>query len=435
MTKIDVDTSPLQAAREWRGIGLVAAALTSGLPVTCAEALETGNTAAFESIDEMIASAVMYGASLGIGRDEAMALLDRTVSHTGAQVELPEPVVGTGVFSSAVRERSARIADRSDAMDVEPLTPMIEPITDAEIAGYVPAAPLGAAIDAFDQPMPPASLDLRMPTVPGGPTPEQAVEASAEIHIDQGFGPEAPWEREGQTGELEAWAAETDDDFGGSSTSAARTRRDSGAWALVGATGRAGLERVIGTDRSDQFAEWAGGVTDRTREMVLHGRERLRKSEHATLIVAIGGGALLIALLVAIGGAVGGGNDTQAGPGPAVRSGATDTAQVDAAASVDAKAKAAAAAKPVPLLPASRIRVSIFNAGSQKGKAQDVAAKLSPLGYRINQVTNAKGDYSNATIIYPKGRAREAKILARRTGITTLQETPGASTDFVVVTR
>ena len=63
MTTIDVDTSPLQAAREWRGIGLVAAALQSGLPVAQAEALEQGDTSQFQSIDEMIASAVVFLAS------------------------------------------------------------------------------------------------------------------------------------------------------------------------------------------------------------------------------------------------------------------------------------------------------------------------------------------------------------------------------------
>ena len=87
MTMIDVDTSPLQAAREWRGIGLVAAAMTSGLPMSQAEALEEGDPSAFESIDEMIAAAIVYGSSLGIGRDEAMALLDRTVTRTGVQVQ------------------------------------------------------------------------------------------------------------------------------------------------------------------------------------------------------------------------------------------------------------------------------------------------------------------------------------------------------------
>jgi hypothetical protein len=62
MTMIDVDTSPLQAAREWRGIGLVAAAMNCGLPVAQAEALEEGDPSAFSSIDEMIAAAVVYGA-------------------------------------------------------------------------------------------------------------------------------------------------------------------------------------------------------------------------------------------------------------------------------------------------------------------------------------------------------------------------------------
>src|SRR5690606_31395215 len=111
MTMIDIDTSPLQAAREWRGISIVAAAMSSGLTLTQAEALETGDPAAFGSIDEMIASAVVYGASIGIGRDEATALLDRTVCRTGALVELPDvdaarAAMPVGGFSDAVQGRS-----------------------------------------------------------------------------------------------------------------------------------------------------------------------------------------------------------------------------------------------------------------------------------------------------------------------------------------
>src|SRR5688572_2112076 len=92
MELVGVETSPLRAAREWRGISLVAAARASGLHLAQAEALEDGRGDAFETVEEMVASAVLYGAMLGVGRDEAMALLDRAIAGGGTAIGTPPQV-------------------------------------------------------------------------------------------------------------------------------------------------------------------------------------------------------------------------------------------------------------------------------------------------------------------------------------------------------
>ncbi len=420
MTMIDVDTSPLQAAREWRGVGLVAVAMNCGLPVTQAEALEAGDSSAFDSVDEMLAAAVLYGASLGIGRDEAMALLDRTVGREAAIVNFPTVVSSdvhdqrpNGAFSGAVQGRSARIAERDDIV----ATPAI-------------------VVDD-DEPLAPAAIERELPAVPTGPTPEQAIAASGELHLDDAFGPDAPWERSGGTGELEAWVEDFEDY---ADEDAVRTMREpgTGVFARIGGGMHAGLERVIGTDRADAAANKLRGVGSRSATMVRSGRERLGRSEHATLFVAIGAGAILIAIVVALGGALGGGNDEGFGPVAKPKASEASTTSAGAAKtdgsnkSAKADEKSATAASAAPLAPA-RITVDVYNAGSQKGEAKDIAAKLEAAGYRIGDVTNAKGDYSGATIIHPAGMTREARQLARRTGITTLQVAPGSTTHMTVI--
>ncbi len=423
MTMIDVDTSPLQAAREWRGIGLVAAAMNSGLPVAQAEALEAGDPAAFTTIDEMIAAAVVYGSTIGIGRDEAMALLDRTVCRTGAQVVLPDADLEITArplesFSETVHERSARIADRSDEITPPLLTTAL---TGQEMVAHPVLDPI------IDEPSVPA---IELPAVPDGPTPEQAVAASGELHLDGAFGPDAPWARTGETGELEAWVDDYDDY---DSPDLPRERRGDTIGARIGATSFATLERIVGTDRADAVADRTRELTTRASELARTGRERLRRSEHATLFVAIGAGAILIALVVALGGALGG-NDTPAGPGPADRTTAKTEAAADGAAAKDAAAKPAATTAAVkPMIPPGRLTLDIFNAGSKKGYAKEVAAKLEGAGYKIGEVTNSKGQYTGATIIHPADMAREARVLARRTGISTLQVAPGSTRKITIV--
>ena len=79
------------------------------------------------------------------------------------------------------------------------------------------------------------------------------------------------------------------------------------------------------------------------------------------------------------------------------------------------------------------LTVDVFNAGSQKGQAKEVAAKLEAAGYRIGEVDERQVDYPGATIIHPKAMEREARVLARRTGITTLQVAPGSQTHITIV--
>lgn len=425
MTTIDVDTSPLQAAREWRGIGLVAVAMNSGLPLAQAEALEGGDPDAFGSIDEMIAAAVVYGASLGIGRDEAMALLDRTVTRGSAPVvHLPERP--NDAFSGAVHERSARISRREERATTPPLlTPALLELPDEPIA--VPTAadePVRASAPVLD-------VD--------GPSPEQAVAASGELHLDA-LGVSAPWERESHTGELEAWVDELDD-FDRPDPRRERPTGDT-VLARAGTGAHAALERVVGSDRADAIADRTRELSKRASEFATQGRERLRRSEHATLFVAIGAGAILIALVVALGGALGGDEPASepaaseapaaAEPAAPATGGDTAAAPADGAAAAGAGADAApAAAKPI-VTPA-KLTVDVFNAGSQKGKAKTVAERLKSAGYGIGEVTNAKSDYAGPTVIHPKDLAREARTIARRAGITTLQVAPGSTRRITVI--
>jgi hypothetical protein len=422
MTMIDVDTSPLQAAREWRGIGLVAAAMNCGLPVAQAEALENGDPSAFSTIDEMIAAAVVYGSTIGIGRDEATALLDRTVCGTGAQVSLPdaEPVARPHeTFSETVHERSARIAGRDDVEVTPPL--LTTALTGQEMVAHPVLDPI------IDEPSVPS---IELPAVPDGPTPEQAVAASGELHLDGAFGPDAPWERTGETGELEAWVDDFDDY---DAPVASRERTGATVGARIGGASFAALERIVGTDRADAVADRTRELTGRMSDVARTGRERLRRSEHATLFVAIGAGAILIAIVVALGGALGS-DEPKAGPGPADRAASTKAATDDAAtatAKADATKGGATAVKPI--IPPARLTLDIFNAGSKKGYAKEVAAKLDSAGYKIGEVTNSKGTYSGATIIHPADMVREARLLARQTGISTLQVAPGSTRKITIV--
>jgi hypothetical protein len=412
MTTIDVDTSPLQAAREWRGIGLVAVAMHSGLPVAQAEALEEGDPTAFGTIDEMIAAAVVYGASIGIGRDEAMALLDRTVTRSGSSVQLPAVPMArpNDAFSGAVQERSARIATRVDEVVDVPVI-AIDPV-DAVV---------------LDSPVAPSLLEADLPVVPSGPTPEQAVAASGELHLDGAFGPDASWKGVGYTGELEAWV----DDYEDADERGAVALDQPGLGARVGSGMHAAMERIVGTDRADAVADRLSALGARIGELARTGRERLRRSEHATLFVAIGAGAVLIAIVVALGGALG--SDEPAGPGPATRTPEVtkESTGVEGAATAESADKPVADAKP--MLPPARLKVDVFNSGSVKGKASTVAADLKAAGYGIGEVTNAKSDYAGSTIIHPADMAREARALARKTGITTLQVAPGSTRRITIV--
>ena len=422
MTTISADTSPLQAAREWRGLSLVAAAMSSGLTLVQAEAIEAGDPTAFSSIDEMIASAVVYGATIGIGRDEAMALLDRTVCGSDLQVEFPDSAHPG--FRGDVQVRNARIEDvpgaRSEAIAVAPFAddlgshPVLDPIN-------LDGTPLHPVTDPVSDRVEAAA------TVHDGPTPDQAVAASGEIDMTGAFSSDAPWDRPA-AGELASWV-EGYDDFDDSPSAVLAPRL--GTSRLV--TGvHAGLERIVGTDRADVAADWMTATGSRISELLREGRERLRRSEHATLIVAIGGGAVLIALVVAISGAIGANDDTST-VGPETNASAKTAVTAPAATDATTATKAADTTPATPMLVPARLAVDVYNAGSKKGYAKTVADQLKGAGYRIGEVTNADSAYTTATLIYPKGLEREARVLARKAGITTMKPAPGTSRRMTVV--
>jgi transcriptional regulator with XRE-family HTH domain len=397
MTRTHIETSSLRAAREWRGISLAEAARMSGLTMTQAEALEDGETGEFATTDEMIAAAVLYGSCLGIGRDEATALLDRTdasVTHT------PTPAA----FSMAVRDRSAAIRERSDEdLQLEPLTfdlpsgPM--PVVAAEQTGNIeiPGPVTGS-------PFEPTGVTGELPVVPSGafdaaqsgPQLSDNPTVRAAMQLDPG------WRKalEQSHSELEAWA--TTPAKGGGSAAVTRKLNEE-------------MVRVLGPERAQRVTEFVDRAHTTTRRQIAELRSRMEQSEHTTLIVALGVGALLIALMIAIASALGGDEPQQpiAVTKPAKTTPATSTA-----------AKPKQANKPKPMLRPAQLQVEILNAGSRAGYANEVADKLEGLGYRITDVGNSETDYKSAVILYSEGLNREALRLSKQIGVTTIDVLP-----------
>ena len=250
------------------------------------------------------------------------------------------------------------------------------------------------------------------------------------MHVVDGV-EDLPWERGGgETGELEAWVADVDPGSFGSAPMRAVDRHP--VLDRIASTSFDVTERMVGTERAEAAADWVGRVSDRVADLTRQGRERLRRSEHATLIVAIGGGAVLIALIVAIGGAMGGQDTSKETP----KTGANTTATTAGAESSAVAGGAGAASTPAantPMIPAAKLTVNVYNAGSQKGSAKRVAGQLKDASYKIGQVGNDKGDFTTSTVIHPVGMEREAKVLARRVGASTLQKAPGSTKQLTVV--
>ena len=96
-------------------------------------------------------------------------------------------------------------------------------------------------------------------------------------------------------------------------------------------------------------------------------------------------------------------------------------------------ATAAAAAKPhrvlpvvhapapppsVPLRARARVRVLVLNGNGRQGAASSEAARLQSTGYRIGGAENAqRHDYARSMVLYVPGWVKEARRLARDTGI------------------
>jgi hypothetical protein len=78
-------------------------------------------------------------------------------------------------------------------------------------------------------------------------------------------------------------------------------------------------------------------------------------------------------------------------------------------------------AKPVPqtpLRPRSHVRVLVLNGNGVSGAAASEASRLQGDGYRIGGSTNAqRHDYATSMVMFVPGWAKEARRLARDTGI------------------
>lgn len=428
MTVIGVETSPLRAAREWRGISLVAAARASGLGVAKSEALEDGDSTAFASIEEMIAAAALYGASLGIGRDEAMALLDRSIE--GAEGEAPAGTVlpvssGTGStedFSVAVRARSV---EREIAAVLT--TPSIKvDVTELAPPALFDNMPLPAAVSVADA----AGLTGELPEMPQPPADDRSAserELNSSVASALQLDPEyrAVWEQ--TSSELESWAAAREQGlpFGGGVV---------GSIAPVAA-------RLLGAQRAERVVAPITRAEIATRRSARSFREWLRRSQHATLIVAIGVGIILIALLIAIASAI----DSESPAPDAKKSSnapvliapgspapATDAPQATKKAPA---AKAVTVKKRPPMLAARKVHLQVLNAGGRKGYARQISDGLLARGYKIDAVGNSKTGYGSSVILYPRALQREAARLSRETSITTMDMLPatGARNSIIVV--
>jgi hypothetical protein len=71
-----------------------------------------------------------------------------------------------------------------------------------------------------------------------------------------------------------------------------------------------------------------------------------------------------------------------------------------------------------PLRARSRVHVLVLNGNGAQGAASTEAARLLRAGYRIGGAENAlRHDYARSMVLYVPGWVKEAKRLARETGI------------------
>jgi hypothetical protein len=368
------------------------------LPLGQVEALESGEIQAFGTIDEMVAAAVLYGATLGVGRDEALALLDKSIAavddfDADATGEIPVLTPETIAQDAARRDPNAGLLARSLPSAPEPLAARREaPVrTNASMVGDL--APLVPPV--FDP-------------------PSASVDAAAKLDTD--FGDTLAR----KSGELDAWAsqAERDTSFGATAV------RTSGPLAAV-------RERAIGVIGEERWFDIEHGVSNaglRLRDAVASVRQWTAERPYGTLVLALVVGAIMAGLLFSFSALLGGGEDapTPVTPQP------TATAP---AATTPAKAPAKKAA-PVAIRPPAKVQVDVLNAGSTKGLANELADRLEKGGYRINNVGNTDTTYSTDIVLYRQGFQREAQRVAKRVGIKTFDTIPASVSgvsDVIVV--
>jgi hypothetical protein len=81
-------------------------------------------------------------------------------------------------------------------------------------------------------------------------------------------------------------------------------------------------------------------------------------------------------------------------------------------------AKTVAVVASVPLRARSRVHVLVLNGNGVQGAASTEAARLQSAGYRIGGSENAqRHDYARSLVLYVPGWVKEARRLARDTGI------------------
>ncbi len=94
------------------------------------------------------------------------------------------------------------------------------------------------------------------------------------------------------------------------------------------------------------------------------------------------------------------------------------TGHASAATETKPSARHDAAPAPARMLARSKMRILILNGNGIDGAAASESAMVKSLGYRVAAVGNAaRSDYGRSTVLYPRGRVREARRLARDVGI------------------
>ena len=81
-----------------------------------------------------------------------------------------------------------------------------------------------------------------------------------------------------------------------------------------------------------------------------------------------------------------------------------------------------------PLRPRRRVSVLVLNGNGIQGAASSEAAHLQVAGYRIGGATNAqRHDYARSMVMYVPGWVKEARRLARDTGVRLVAPVDGLS--------
>jgi hypothetical protein len=82
----------------------------------------------------------------------------------------------------------------------------------------------------------------------------------------------------------------------------------------------------------------------------------------------------------------------------------------------------------VPLRARSQVAVLVLNGNGVQGAASSEATRLQTLGYRVGGATNAaRHDYARSMVMFAPGYSKEARRLARDTGVHMVAPADGAT--------